>query len=351
MTIANINIGTSPNDGTGDTLRHGFQIVNNNFAYIDSIIGVGNITPTSITTNLITANNATITNLTTTTGTFTGLTAGNVTATSNVSAVGAVMSGPVFGSGFFYSNGTAVSAASAGTGNVTFSGSTINGAAEGAGLNAVLKLAPNITQIANGQYLTLDATTYPNIYVNSGDPTIATLIIGQSNHGVILSDTTSAGNITINPYKRGITANATVTITGNVLLTGGGASGANISSNFNLIGILGTQYLQTGNITDANTATTVTVAMQPVFSRTRIVTANANVALDFNDSSFPVVRGTERVVYIRNTSAGNITVSNVPPYNNKGTTSTTISSGTVSRFVFLATDNTFGNIIATVTNN
>jgi hypothetical protein len=61
MTIANINIGTSPNDGTGDTLRHGFQIVNNNFSYVSTII---DSTSGNVTSNYFIGNGSTITSIT-----------------------------------------------------------------------------------------------------------------------------------------------------------------------------------------------------------------------------------------------------------------------------------------------
>ena len=38
MAITQINVGTSPNDGTGDSLRTSFTICNNNFSYLESII-------------------------------------------------------------------------------------------------------------------------------------------------------------------------------------------------------------------------------------------------------------------------------------------------------------------------
>lgn len=389
MTIANINIGTSPNDGTGDTLRHGFQIVNNNFSYVNSILGgAGNVVTSNITANILTINNsATITNasignltttttLVATTGTFssniytgnldatgritsgnitanstltattvtaTTVTAGNVTASSNVSAAGAVVTGPVFGSSFFYSNGVAVVGT---TGNLTLTSSNIAGANSNDGRGTVINFLPNVNQAPNGQFLTLDSETYPNISIKSGNASIATLMIGQNTHGIWLTNTGSNGNIYVQPYGGG-------TIINGVLTADSIISKGNITSagNLNLINVLGTSYNMSGNIFDANTSTTVNVAMQPIFAKHRIVTANANVALNFQDSTYPIVKGTERVVYIRNTSAGNITVSNIPSYNNKGSTSTTISSGIVSRFVFFATDTTFGNIIATVTNN
>jgi hypothetical protein len=50
MTIETINVGTSPNDGTGSSLRSSFIICNNNFSYLSSISGNGSGT---ITANII----------------------------------------------------------------------------------------------------------------------------------------------------------------------------------------------------------------------------------------------------------------------------------------------------------
>ena len=38
MTFSNINIGLSPNDGTGDVLRTAFQIVNDNFSEVENFL-------------------------------------------------------------------------------------------------------------------------------------------------------------------------------------------------------------------------------------------------------------------------------------------------------------------------
>lgn len=377
MTIANINIGTTPNDGTGDSLRTGFSIVNNNFSYVNSILGgAGNVVTGNVTANIITANIGTISNLTATTliattGNITTVNAtnitgnivsasqtyittvgtlGNLTVSGNVTTGNVTTTNIVFASGFFYSNGVAVAAGS--TGNISLTASNIAGANSNDGRGTVLNLLPNISQAANGQFLTLDATTFPNVSIKAGDTANATLILGQSTHGISILSTGSTGNIFINPLSGGITANTKIfSINGNINLT---TSNANISGNgngFNLISVQGTNYTVSGNIFDTNTATTVNVAMQPVFTRIRIVTANANVAFNFVESTYPIIKGTERVVYIRNTSAGNITVSNIPAYNNKGTTTTTLSSNVVGRFTFFSNDTTFGNIIATVTNN
>lgn len=47
MTIENINVGSSPNDGTGDSIRDAFTKTNNNFVYFDSLtkdLVTGNLT-------------------------------------------------------------------------------------------------------------------------------------------------------------------------------------------------------------------------------------------------------------------------------------------------------------------
>ena len=54
-TFANINTGTAPNDGTGDSLRESFRTTNNNFSILNSIVAdSGNITANIISTGIST---------------------------------------------------------------------------------------------------------------------------------------------------------------------------------------------------------------------------------------------------------------------------------------------------------
>jgi hypothetical protein len=104
MTIETINVGTSPNDGTGSSLRSSFIICNNNFSYLSSISGNGSGTITAniiavtvqaatignsgaiLTGTLSTAAQTNITSL----GTLTGLTlSGTLTGTTiNAATIG-----------------------------------------------------------------------------------------------------------------------------------------------------------------------------------------------------------------------------------------------------------------------
>lgn len=51
MTFSNINIGLSPNDGTGDVLRTAFQIVNSNFDEVETFL-VSQVTQSYLTATL-----------------------------------------------------------------------------------------------------------------------------------------------------------------------------------------------------------------------------------------------------------------------------------------------------------
>jgi len=90
MTIETINVGTSPNDGTGSSLRNSFIICNNNFSYLSSNIS-GNITAVSVYAATIGNSGATLTGTISTAaqtnitsiGTLTGLTlSGTLTGTT-----------------------------------------------------------------------------------------------------------------------------------------------------------------------------------------------------------------------------------------------------------------------------
>lgn len=78
--IQTINVGASPNDGTGDSLRDSFIIVNNNFSYITTIIGnsSGNIVGNLISLGTSEFNNLTANSANIASGDFTGNFTGNI---------------------------------------------------------------------------------------------------------------------------------------------------------------------------------------------------------------------------------------------------------------------------------
>ena len=92
--LANINVGSAPNDGTGDSIRDSFIIVNENFQFVESFFpNTGNI---GLTANITSTGNSAFNNLTIT-GTTTS--AGNISANylsgngSQLTSVAAVTSG------------------------------------------------------------------------------------------------------------------------------------------------------------------------------------------------------------------------------------------------------------------
>jgi len=114
-----VNVGSSANDGTGDSLRDAFIKVNENFANISDIgFDAGNINVQGaiesqgnisapffvgsgeFLTNLALGNVTTVGNLTTLTVT------GNITASANVNVTNNIVSGNVYAQGFFLSDGS-----------------------------------------------------------------------------------------------------------------------------------------------------------------------------------------------------------------------------------------------------
>lgn len=88
MAINNINIGATPNDGTGDAIRSAFDIVNENFAFVQGGLFAGTessiISALSVTGGTILANTSVTANLTTSNNlVVTGQAGGNLFVQSN----------------------------------------------------------------------------------------------------------------------------------------------------------------------------------------------------------------------------------------------------------------------------
>jgi len=92
--LANINVGSAPNDGTGNSIRDSFIIVNENFQFVESFFP--NTSVIGLTANITSTGNSAFNNLTIT-GTTTS--AGNISANylfgngSQLTSVAAVTSG------------------------------------------------------------------------------------------------------------------------------------------------------------------------------------------------------------------------------------------------------------------
>ena len=68
MALQSLNLGTNPDDGTGDTLRIGGDKINDNFSEIYTLLGTGNEFTSGLSAT------ATVVTLSSAVGTFTTLT-------------------------------------------------------------------------------------------------------------------------------------------------------------------------------------------------------------------------------------------------------------------------------------
>ena len=266
MTQQIINVGTAPNDGLGDPLRTAFTKTNDNFNQLFATAGVSGIANGTSNVNIPQANgnvvisSAGAANVLTVTGTGVNvagtLNSSGLTTLSNLSVTGAVISTGTIQS---LADVTAVTVTASGnlsannaviTGNVT--GALFTG--NGAGLTGVIATG-NVgaaTQLTNG-------TTTMNIPVANGNMignvggvlnifTLSTIGLGISGIVSVSGNVTGSSNIT-----------GSGNITGGNILTGG-----IVSANGNIIGdanIRGSNLLSSGlvsataNITGGNLLT------------------------------------------------------------------------------------------------
>lgn len=168
--LPNINVGSAPNDGTGDSIRNAFIKVNENFQFIESFFPntdvanlTANITSTGTSTfNIINA--ATIGNAG---AAFTGASLSAATiGNAGSSFTGASVNAATVGNAGTVFTGTSVSAATIGNSGSVFTGASVSAATIGntsALLTGTLTTAtqPNITSI--GPSLTSNVSIQGNI--------------------------------------------------------------------------------------------------------------------------------------------------------------------------------------------
>ena len=160
--LANINVGSSPNDGTGDSLRTSFTKCNDNFQILDALATqfvagnlVGNVTSTGtstfntlngnvITSNLFSGNGSALTNV--------------AAATANIAALATQVTG-----------NTQANITTVGTlGNLTVSGTILTDIIEGATIgNSGALLTGTLTTASQPNVTSLGALTELNFVGNS----------------------------------------------------------------------------------------------------------------------------------------------------------------------------------------
>jgi hypothetical protein len=348
MGIEVINIGSAPNDGTGDSLRTSFTKSNNNFSYLNSVVsgnGIVSANSLTITGNVILGQpmsfapaSANLQYAGTTNGyvqiqaqnksngpyatTDYVATADNGTDTDTFIDMGITSSGfnyPGFNiakanDGYLYVSGNTTT----GGGNLiiatqtnrdiiftTNGGATSNEIARfrnGTGLQIAANTATTVMgsgalQVTGGTSITGNANIGGVLTVSSGSLTTG-VFAGTYSDGIIVDYLTGNGRITVgsndglNIYNGGLTPSALLTInsTGNVVATGTISTTANASLG-NLTLSSGSSFIS-GNNFSINNVRTVSYAIQNnLNANTSSITANLNhttgrgiLVFDFNSN-------------------------------------------------------------------
>lgn len=293
--LANINVGTSPNDGTGDSIRDSFIIVNENFQYIEQFF------PNTLAANL----NANITS--TGTSFFNTVNVSSVlTSTANIST-----------SAYFLGNGsqlTGVAASTAGTAQY------VTGNAQA-----------NITSVGTLSDLTVSGN------ITAG---IVSAVIG----------TASQPNITTVGTLGSLAVSGNATISGNVITPDifmtGNIGRPRIIANAAIIDKVGAIIYETTILTNVNIAF-ANINFSNTFAGTYAYrVANANVTFNYGN----VTTGKDFVLHLKNQNGSTIYALLPNDTNNKGSNTVPITANTVASFSFMCYDTTTANVVATITN-
>jgi hypothetical protein len=315
--LANINVGSAPNDGTGANLRSAFTTVNENFQFIEAFFP--NTSNISLTANIdstgtSTFNNVTVSNLTVT-NTFTGTvsnvgTAQYVTgnAQANITSVG-ILTGLTLSGGL---TGTTISAATIGNSGAAIVG-TLSTASQ-----------PNITSVGTLSSLTLNG-----------------LLSGTSIEAATIGNTGANLVGTIgSPAQPNITTIGTLS---NLLIaTSGFISGSNIA----IARVSG--FIRS---VDANTTGNSTSFSVPFSSNGSTQLHNFQVNANCTISYPTVNSGLQHFVTVKNVSASTANVILPNTNNNKASNVIPIAAGAVGTFIFTSYDSTSANVTVTVINS
>lgn len=290
--LANINVGSAPNDGTGDSIRESFIIVNENFQYIEQFF------PNTDSVNLnanITSNGTSYFNLVNVSGVL--------TSTSNIST-----------SGFYLGNGSQLTGVSASTAQF------VTGNAQA-----------NITSVGTLNSLTVNGN------VTSGN----------------LNTIGSISGTIITPTQTAITSVGTLSslnVAGNIItsnITLSGISGrSRIVADAVIIDKVGLIVYETSLLTNVN-INFANINFSNTFALTYgLRTANANVTFNYGN----ITTGSNFTLHLKNT-AGSIIYALLPNNtNNKGSNTVPITANSVATFTFVCYDATAANVVTTIIN-
>jgi hypothetical protein len=289
--LANINVGSAPNDGTGNSIRDSFIIVNENFQFVESFFpNTGNI---GLTANITSTGNSAFNNLTIT---------GTTTSSVNISA------NYLFGNG---SQLTSVAATTSGT--ATF----VTGNAQA-----------NITSVGTLTSLTVTgnltgSNVSAGIIGNTGSSLVGTLATPAQ------TNITSVGTL------------SSLTVSGNVNFGNLTGTGSSVLSN---VFVIAQSVL---NEFTTNSGATSNVRFATNRSNFNSFNVNANVTFLY---PAPISSGLVKTVYVKNISGATRYVILPNSNNNKGANTIPVSNGTVATFTFVPYDTTEANVAATIIN-
>ena len=291
--LANINVGSSPNDGTGNSIRDSFIIVNENFQFVESFFP--NTSVISLTANITSTGNSAFNNITIT---------GTTTSSGNISANYLSGNGSQLTSVAATTSGTATFVTGNAQANITSVGTltSLNLTGDLTGSNVSAGIIGNTGSVLVG---TLTTATQPNI----------TLV------GNLTNITVAGGNITV------------------------------IGSNRYLVGTrltIGTVVaIQRNGGTDWNSnLTAVAIDFGANNSQLRGIAANANVAVTWTNLDF----GLRYDLYIKNRSGSTIYATLPNDNNNKASNVIPITTGITALFVVQTFDSNSANVVTTITN-
>ena len=290
--LANINVGSAPNDGTGDSIRESFIIVNENFQYIEQFF------PNTLSANLnanITSNGTSFFN--------TVNVSGILISTSNIST-----------SGFYLGNGSQLTGVSASTAQF------VTGNAQA-----------NITSVGTLTSLTVSGN------ITSGN----------------LNTTGSISGTIITPSQTAITSVGTLSslqVQGNInganLSLSGATGQSRILANGVVIEKVGSITYETSLLTNVN-ITNANINFSNTFALTYALrTANANVTFNYGN----ITTGSDFTLHLKNTSGSTIYALMPNNINNKGSNTVPITANSVATFTFMCYDTTTANVVATIIN-
>jgi hypothetical protein len=290
--LANINVGSAPNDGTGNSIRDSFIIVNENFQFVESFFP--NTSVISLTANITSTGNSAFNNLTIT---------GTTTSSGNISA------------NYLSGNGSQLTSVAATTsGTATF----VTGNAQA-----------NITSVGTLTGLTVTgnltgSNVSAGIIGNTGSSLVGTLATPDQ------PNITSVGTL------------SSLTVSGNVNfgnLTG--TTGSVISNVFVIAQGVSNEFT-------INAAATSNIRFATNRSNFNSFNVNANVTFLY---PAPITSGIAKTVHVKNISGAIQYVILPNSNNNKGANTIPVSNGTVATFTFVPYDTTAANVAATIIND